>query len=229
MNIFLRFARKFITPRLPPKMRLSLRYWIHITGEAHENELEYIASFLPKRSGVAIDVGANEGMFSYALAKYFDKVCAFEANDMLTENLSACSSGNIEVFNQGLSSQMGSATLYIPVRESVPLVGWASFESGNYPGVHEHIQRPVQITTLDSFHLDNVDFIKIDVEGHELEVLKGAHNTIFKFRPTILVEVKDDKLKLVTDFFGEMSYRITKLEDWINVSLSPDNYIFVPR
>ncbi len=229
MNVFLRFARKFVTPRLPPKMRLPLRYWIHIKGEAHENELEYIASFLPKRSGVAIDVGANEGMFSYALAKHFDKVCAFEANDMLTENLSACSSHNIEVLNQGLSSQVGSATLYIPLRGTVPLVGWASFEAGNCPGVHEHIQKLVQITTLDSFQLDDVGFIKIDVEGHEFEVLKGAHKTISKSRPTILVEVKDDKLKLVTDFFHGMSYRMTRLEDWINVSSSPDNYIFVPE
>jgi FkbM family methyltransferase len=229
MNIFLRFARKFVVPNLPSKMRLPLRYWIHINGEGHENELEYIQSFLPSKPGIAVDVGANEGMFSYALSQHFKKVYAFEANDMLTQNLSDYSSGNVEVFHQGLSSKIGSASLYIPVRESIPLVGWASFEPGNCPGVHEHIEKTVPITTLDFLQLTDVRFIKIDVEGHESEVLRGAYNTILKSRPTILVEVKEENLKDVTSFFEELNYRMTKLEDWINISSSPENYIFVPE
>jgi FkbM family methyltransferase len=231
MNVLLRFARKFITPVLPANLRLPLRYWIHITGENPEEELRYLTCFFPEgaANATAIDVGANAGMFSYVLSKHFKNVFSFEANDGLTANLSAYNPGNISICHQALSSDLGNATLYIPIRNSVPLVGWASLSPGNCPGVDEHIQKPIKIVTLDSLNVQDVKFMKIDVEGHEVEVLKGSYNTILKFRPTVLVEVKADNLKSVIDFFSKINYRTTKLEDWNNKVSTPENYIFVPE
>jgi FkbM family methyltransferase len=231
MHILLRFARKFVTPILPSGLRLPLRYWIHMQGEEPEEELRFLPSLFPQgaATATAIDVGANMGFFSYVLSKHFKRVVAFEANDMLTDNLSAHNSGNITVYHQALSSAEGDATLYIPVRDSMPLVGWASLKPGNCPGVDEHIQRPIKIVTLDSLAVADVGFMKIDVEGHEVEVLEGAYDTISRYRPTILIEVKDDNLNRVSEFFAKINYRMTKLEDWMDKISSPENYIFVPE
>ena len=69
----------------------------------------------------------------------------------------------------------------------------------------------VQTRTLDSFDLAECQFIKIDVEGHELEVLNGAKETLARCRPTVLVEssVNSDpagKPNEVIKFFERLDY-----------------------
>jgi len=53
----------------------------------------------------------------------------------------------------------------------------------------------VNVTTIDSYNFDKIDFIKIDTEGHELYVLEGAINTIEKYKPNIFIEVHPKELK----------------------------------
>lgn len=59
------------------------------------------------------------------------------------------------------------------------------------------IEKDVQVKRLDDFGIADVDFIKIDVEGHELEVLKGGAATIERYRPVLLMEVHSN----IKDFF----------------------------
>ena len=77
----------------------------------------------------------------------------------------------------------------------------------------------VQQKTLDSFNFEDVDYIKIDVEGHELKVLKGAINTINKYSPLIVVEengsaekwnkgIKNEAL----NYLQELGYKIVAQE-----------------
>jgi len=176
----------------------------------------------------AIDVGANSGMYSYKLSKQFKKVFAFEINDDLTEEITAYNPGNIEVIKQGLSSKVDRAVLYIPVLEGRSLTGWASLQPGNCPDTQEHIEKPVEICPLDTFQFQSVSFIKIDVEGHEIEVLKGACETIKIHRPHLMIEIKEENLEWVTKFFGTLRYRMCQLQDLINVSGSKENYFFIP-
>ena len=63
------------------------------------------------------------------------------------------------------------------------------------------------VTTLDSFNLDNISFIKIDVEGYELKLLKGAFNTIEKNKPVIFIEKKKNYNDL-KNFLYELNYDI---------------------
>lgn len=58
--------------------------------------------------------------------------------------------------------------------------------------------------TIDSLQLPRVDFIKIDVEGHELEVLWGSRETLKKYHPTLLVEVTSSRT--IEFLCGEMNY-----------------------
>jgi FkbM family methyltransferase len=69
-----------------------------------------------------------------------------------------------------------------------------------------HSTVTVDVATLDSFHLDEVGFIKADVEGHELPVLRGATETLRRWRPTILTEVEEHRspgsLRGISDLLG---------------------------
>lgn len=81
-----------------------------LLGEC-ENELRYLSGAVPAGGDVAIDAGANEGMFSYAMSKLFPKVYSFEVNNDLMRDLSAYNLGNIEIIDKGLSSRQGNVTL----------------------------------------------------------------------------------------------------------------------
>ena len=184
---------------------------------------------LVSKTDVALDIGGNAGFYAFRMSTIFSKVYAFEINDELTGDLRKYNPGNITVMPVGLSSKAGEATLYIPVLNGLPLTGWASLAPGNFPEATSELTKPVQIATLDSFQLENVSFVKIDVEGHELQVLEGGRQTLSKHRPTVLIEIKDQNRTTAFQFFSELNYVARKLEDLAGVPGSPENYIFVPR
>ena len=70
--------------------------------------MRYLDRIIQERQ-TAVDVGANEGLFSYVMSKQFSKVYSFEINDGISKELSAYNPGNIEIINKGLSSQTGTA------------------------------------------------------------------------------------------------------------------------
>lgn len=226
-KFLIRAARKFVLPRLPLKNRLPLRYQAALSLNECENELKHLSSVISD-GATAIDVGANSGLYSYKLSKHFRKVLAFEINDDLTEELAACNPGNIEIINRGLSSKDDRAVLYIPVLEGRLLTGWASLQPGNCPSTEEHIEKTVEICQLDAFQLNAVAFIKIDVEGHEVEVLKGAYETIQTNRPHLMIEIKQENLEWVSKFFETLNYRMYQLQDLIGISGSSENYFLIP-
>lgn len=222
-----RALRKLLTPVLPARMRLPFRYWVDSHLGQIEEELRSLPRLTNKRE-VAIDVGANVGLFSYRMSKYFAKVYAFEINDGLTAELTAYNPGNIEIIPQGLSSQEGSATLFIPVLDGSPLFGWASLAPGNCPDTDVHLEKPVKIRPLDGFAIPVVSFLKIDVEGHEVEVLKGAVETLTRSRPSVLIEVKERNRSAVEAFFAGLGYREKRLEEVTGVPGSEENRYYVP-
>lgn len=226
-HLVLRITRKVVTPLLPARRRLPFRYWYEMANGSPENELRFLDRIVGQRL-TAIDVGANVGLFSYRMSKLFARVYAFEINEALTTDLAAYNPGNIEIIHKGLSSREGGATLYIPVLRGVPLTGWASLQPGNCPDTRDHQEVPVRIVPLDTYEISPVSFLKIDVEGHEREVLDGARRTLERDRPVVLVEVKPRNLDDVTRFFEARKYRREKLDDRIGIAGSEENYLFVP-
>jgi FkbM family methyltransferase len=227
-RVFCGAARRLAPALLPGRCQLPFRYWLHRLEGSCEPELVHLHR-LCRRRDVAVDAGANEGLFSYRLSKLFRKVYAFEVNDDLTRGLMLYNPGNIEIIHEGLSSRQQSATLYIPVREGRPLTGWASLARGNCPDASEHIEKSVVVRPLDSLELPLVSFVKIDVEGHEMEVLTGAARTIERGRPVVLAEVKVGNRPGVFAFFDERGYRRLVLADVTGVQGSEENVLFVPR
>ena len=157
-----------LTMLIPP----SLFYRRRILEEARsgEPELAMLSQLVP-RGGTAIDVGANKGVFAYALADIADHVIAFEPNPDYAFFARWMLRGRAEVHGLALSDGTGRGTLYVPISDQ----GIVLHLAGSLKGTHSQFRNiktyDVEIRTLDDFHLVNVRFIKADVEGSEREVL----------------------------------------------------------
>ena len=175
--------RRALDSAVPPRLRLPYLYLQYRLQDALEDEMRLLPR-LTRSDGVAIDIGANIGLYSYRLHKLCRRVEAFEPNPACLSVLEAYAAANVRAHRVALSSQAGTIALNIPV---VGGVAQAAFGSARVPkGVaYDSIGAPTR--RLDDFHIEDVCFIKIDVEGHELEVLEGAAETIRRQLPVLLI------------------------------------------
>lgn len=139
----------------------------------------------------AVDVGTNFGLYAGRLAQLCPHVHCFEPIPWLAIELaSRLPRRGVTIHQIALSNQHGTAELRIPYDSAgEEHNGLSTLEAVNSLGGRETI-RVVQceIEQLDAVVRQPVGFIKIDVEGHELAVLQGAHNILQRDRPTLLVE-----------------------------------------
>lgn len=132
------------------------------------------------RRRVAIDVGANVGLWSRDLCTEFERVIAFEPMAEFRQCLRAnVPAANLEVIPHALGNRSGTTQMVRVTGNAGHTHVDATSTSGN-----------VEIRTLDSYEFEHVDYIKIDCEGFEREVLEGAAQTIRRWRPRICVEQK---------------------------------------
>ncbi len=119
------------------------------------------------------------------------------------------------VHDCALSDRDGRVSLSVPMDTRVDRSGCARIGDLEAPG--EVMPLTIDARTLDSFGFDDVDFIKIDVEGHERNVLAGASETIRRCRPTLLVEIEqrhsDEPFGDRLAFFQSFGYRASYLKD----------------
>ncbi len=174
---------------LPEKYKLPGTYYKYRALGIIDEEILMLPKLITK-GGVAVDIGANVGLYSYALSKLCDAVEAFEPVPDSRHILQAYNARNINVHDAALSSAEGEATLNIPTENDVTIYGHASL-SNEFP-YQKTIQVPIR--KLDDYNFADVNFIKIDVEGHELDVIRGAKCTILKWRPIMLVEIEQRHL-----------------------------------
>jgi FkbM family methyltransferase len=178
--------REKMTMLLPP----SFFYRRRIAQEAKsgEPELAILAELVPS-GGTAIDIGANQGIFAFALADIADRVIAVEPNPDYAFFARWMLRGRAEVLELALSDEPGRATFYVPLSDE----GMVLHFGGSLKRTHSHFRYfktyEVAVRTLDDLGLRDVHFIKADVEGSEREVLDGARATIARDRPVILLEL----------------------------------------
>jgi FkbM family methyltransferase len=154
------------------------------------------------RGHTVVDVGANNGVYTYALAKFGAHVEAFEPLPECARAVAAFGSGNVRVHGVALSSTTGVKELFIPQTSGAVHTALASLTRPAC--AFESVRVPVR--RLDDYYLNDVSFIKIDVEGHEIDVLKGAAETIARFHPLLLLEVEQRHLKVpMEQVFHEVS------------------------
>ena len=159
-----------------------------------------------KQNRVALDIGANVGLWSRDLVKRFDTVIAFEPvamfRECLTRNVFA---KNLKINPIALGDQEGWIQMIIT--------------EGNTG--HTHVDPKsksgdTEIKRLDSLNLPVVDYIKIDCEGFEYRVLQGAQQTIRRCRPIVVIEQKPHDA--YRKDYGQFA-AVGLLEDWGMVRL----------
>jgi FkbM family methyltransferase len=146
---------------------------------------------LVKKDQIALDVGAADGVYTFHLRRLARAVIAFEPNPLSAGRL-RLAAPEVDVRQHALSDVGGSAVLRVPVKANVVLAGWGTIHEGNtFSEISADVTKTVSVQTerLDDLGLADIGFIKIDVEGHESEVLEGARSTLMTQRPNILVEI----------------------------------------
>jgi FkbM family methyltransferase len=178
---------------------------INIDGVYELKELDALASWLLKCDprafdGAAVDIGANIGNHSVYFADLFRSVHSFEPNPRTFKvlQLNAELAPNIHCYNVGISDTERQASMRVEASN----VGGASVADGG--GV------PITLRTLDSVldPAEEVKLLKIDVEGHEYQALRGSEATIRRHQPLVLLE------QHLKDFEGGKSKSIELLRSF---------------
>ena len=168
--------------------------------------LKFVCSF-----GTAIDIGACVGFWAKDLCKIFKEVICFEPYNpsaaCLEKNLNYYE--NYKLHRIALSSNEYGIKRFFFNKESI---GGNSFEEegGSFKNFIDIPKR-----TLDSFNLKNVNYIKMDVQFHELEVLKGATKTLTNNDPVLCIECSQRNEKEINytneiiKYLKELKYSIT--------------------
>ncbi len=143
-------------------------------------EIDHLEKALEHVSGrrYALDVGAHYGSWTRYLARDFDRVMAFEpvAETFACLKLNVEGLDNVEIRNQAVGQEPGAVSVSVGKMYTHP--GMETVVGGG----------DTEMVRIDDLELDHLDFLKIDVEGYELFVLKGAERTLVKHRPTIILE-----------------------------------------
>ena len=217
MNIFKSLFRKKIKDHFKINGFLITGDKLHLGGinntKGLNNGFKIIKKYLPEKP-VVIDVGAYIGSYSLKYSAIPDSTIysiePLKSNfELLLKNVQYNKISNIKCFQIGVSDTNGKAFFGNPTREQ----GWRyRFEDAEDKAFNSIYANKVmnesnvingeecEIVTLDDFidknDIKKVDFIKIDAEGHDLNVLKGANKTILKHKPILQVEAIDYILQL---------------------------------
>jgi FkbM family methyltransferase len=191
-----------------------------------EPEVAVLGSLI-SRGGTAVDVGANVGFYTRALARHFDAVHAFEPNERLVGPIVNWNHPAVHLHLVGLSSRPGVGTLHVPVVGGVILDGWGSLNANWVPEAENVVKQRVNLNCLDAYELSDVRFVKIDVEGGELGVLLGAMETIRRNRPLLLIETIGNTRREVTLLLSSIGYKRDEVQRIAGVRGSPQNVLFV--
>ncbi|HEX7258644.1 MAG TPA: FkbM family methyltransferase [Nitrososphaeraceae archaeon] len=196
--------------------------YMHMTTR----EDDIIEKFQPKDGGIVVDVGAHYGRYSLIAAKRVGpkgKVIAIEADpenfDMLNKNikLNESSKENVITLNYAASSNQSKVKLSIPEKQSGGQTIYSSIIP-NRAAAEKFVE--VNANTLDNLlhendiSLERINWIKIDVEGAELEVLKGTSEVLSKSKDiSLLIEIHnvDDEKTLyepIMDLLKNYNFKI---------------------
>lgn len=167
-----------------------------------QENIREIEDLMQFAAGVVFDIGANVGSHSINFAKIAKAVYAFEPQPRtyyaLCANLLLNMVHNVAPFNMALGSYNGTTHVanLDPTKQNTPM----GVQVGNGT-------QPVPMRTVDSLEISPIDFIKIDVEGHEFEVLRGAYETLSKQNPIVYVEIHSkDLIEPIVEYMRFLGY-----------------------
>lgn len=206
------------------KVRFPARWFRYFPGDYEKEHYDLLKEYL-KPGMQVLDIGAHIGLFSVACSRLTEntgKIICFEPTpgtfSILKETLKLNHCDNVTAVQAAVSNKNGMATFY----ESKANEGCNSNSLVKNRSEREFSAYDVKLVTIDSITADNLlkpSFIKIDVEGAELDALKGGIQTFKTLKPVLLlglhpafIKLKGDSLEAIWDVLQDCNYRV-KLED----------------
>jgi FkbM family methyltransferase len=194
-----KFIRRSVIDRLPRTYRLAIerQYLYHYYGDDYIGRDVRIIRQLCDRDKNSLDVGANWGLLTLYLSKLSSHVYCFEPVPSLCDGLKAKFQGcNVSVMDYALGNVNSDLSLNIPwiggkrmdTRSSLANTFNGDVILGDDVTEVENVT--VKVKKLDDIGIRNIGFMKVDVEGFEMEVLEGASATIREYMPNLLIEIE---------------------------------------
>jgi len=235
------------------KYKWIVRAWRYRL-KVEKHEINFLIKHL-KPGQIAVDIGSHKGAYTYWMSKYVGKngrVYSFEPQlklyNKLKKLIEYSNLNNISLYPLAFSSSIGKSTLIIPNGYSSPSASIDRKITSNDSKIE------IDTTTLDDFFYKknkiSVNYLKCDVEGHELEVLKSGKKFLSHFRPIISIESEarhcgENKVIKVLNFLTTLDYdgyfhngqSMLSIDDFsvFDYQLNPDkkiyvnNFIFIPK
>ena len=159
-----------------------------------------------------VDVGANVGIWSLPMTQHFQKVISYEPSKQNIECIKTNIPTGIELRTKAVADFNGEAKFH-----------QAGKNCGDGKLCREGVKSDytVPVVKLDDENLQNVDMIKIDTQGWELDVLKGMHNIITTQRPWVMIEVNED-IDLCCELMENYGYETAYVK-------SKRNFVWAPK
>jgi len=182
-------------------------------AEPYSGNIDIVNEYIRKRKSnrTYLDIGVNIATHSIVYSKIFEKVISFEPDNynytQSKENLLINNVTNVNLLHRALGSKSGYVTTEKHSNHSNGCI---------FTKLTKDKTNIVQVK-LDSLELENIDYMKIDVEGHELDVLKGSIETIKKNKPIIEFEYNNlgytlfnVKIDDIEKFLNNLNYKKDK-------------------
>jgi FkbM family methyltransferase len=235
-----RFPRAYDAARRPWAIaRFALR-------RPHEPDFAAFGLF-PDRDGMLLDVGANAGMsaLSFRLYRPDNPILSVEPNPFHRPDLAFVGRvvGRFSYLMAAAGAEPGEMRLYVPVLRRIPITTAASLlpeEAAASPTLRDRLgermdgpdfsvaEVDVPVVVLDDLEL-SPDFVKLDVQGYESEVLDGLERTIERSRPVLLVESPEPEVRAWLAERGYLGYRYDRDTHRLAADgRRADNLVFVP-
>ena len=167
------------------------RCWRFITKNVHD--LDTGLAWVKKR-GVAVQAGGHVGIFPNYLAGHFTEVITFEPDP----DLYACLLKNHRPRVRTVNAALSSKSQEVMFRRNV----------GGTGAIDGDGDLSIWAIPLDSSGVQNVNFIHLDVEGHEVEALRGAASLIERCSPTLQLEILPRFKDMIYDYVQSIGYKL---------------------
>ncbi len=184
---YLMSTKNFLAKKLPPRFGMPLR---HLFGGGKEPEMK-ILKYLVQDAGSVIDVGANRGTYAWPLSRILSTdreliLIEPQADFIVYLKKAFKSNSNIRLIQKAASKKDARLQINVELDGNNNRSGAVSMEN-YYPN---SITQDIETIAIDSLGLEECAFIKIDIDGHELDCLMGSYTTILKTIPVLLIEVE---------------------------------------